>query len=272
MIERLAVVEEPRKEWHLQFTIASAGRSGDIVAVASGASVARGTFELGPVDLQLDLGDRVAITGPNGAGKSTLLALLLGRLAPTRSSAGLRSAVVVGEVDQARTAFESGPPWDEPSRRRCRTGRTRRCAPCWPSSASAPTTSPDRPDRCPRERTRAAPRAAPGARGQSPRPRRADQSPGPARHRAVGAGDRRLRRHRAARHPRPADAGVSAPDPPLGGRRGRVREVTPDETRRPGGTHRDPPGHPATTYAARPRLWWQPHRGAGRGRSDPRDR
>jgi ATPase subunit of ABC transporter with duplicated ATPase domains len=107
MIERLAVVEEPRKEWHLQFTIASAGRSGDIVAVASGASVARGTFELGPVDLQLDLGDRVAITGPNGAGKSTLLALLLGRLAPTRGSAGLRSAVVVGEVDQARTAFES---------------------------------------------------------------------------------------------------------------------------------------------------------------------
>jgi ATPase subunit of ABC transporter with duplicated ATPase domains len=49
----------------------------------------------------------VAITGPNGAGKSTLLALLLGRLAPTRGSAGLRSAVVVGEVDQARTAFES---------------------------------------------------------------------------------------------------------------------------------------------------------------------
>jgi len=106
MIERLEVVEEPRKEWQLQFTIASAGRSGDIVAVASGASVERGGFRLGPVDLQLDLGDRVAITGPNGSGKSTLLGLLLGRLAPTSGSAGLRSAVV-GEVDQARTAFES---------------------------------------------------------------------------------------------------------------------------------------------------------------------
>ena len=107
MIERLEVVEEPRKEWQLQFTIASAGRSGDVVAVASGALVERGGFRLGPVDLQLDLGDRVAITGPNGAGKSTLLALLLGRIPPTSGSAGLRSAVVVGEVDQARTAFES---------------------------------------------------------------------------------------------------------------------------------------------------------------------
>jgi ATPase subunit of ABC transporter with duplicated ATPase domains len=107
MIERLEVVEEPRKEWELQFTIASAGRSGDVVAVASGATVDRGDFRLGPVDLQLDLGDRVAITGPNGSGKTTLLGLILGRIPPTEGSAGLRSSVVVGEVDQARTAFES---------------------------------------------------------------------------------------------------------------------------------------------------------------------
>ncbi|MFN8045434.1 MAG: ABC-F family ATP-binding cassette domain-containing protein [Dermatophilaceae bacterium] len=107
MIERLEVVEEPRKEWELQFTIASAGRSGDIVAVASGAVVERGDFRLGPVTLQLDLGDRVAITGPNGAGKTTLLALLLGRVPPSEGSAGLRSSVVVGEIDQARSAFES---------------------------------------------------------------------------------------------------------------------------------------------------------------------
>src|SRR5699024_10867760 len=65
MIERLDVVEEPRKEWQLQFSIAQAPRSGDVVAVARGAVVRRsgptGAFTLGPVDLQLDLGDRVAI-------------------------------------------------------------------------------------------------------------------------------------------------------------------------------------------------------------------
>ncbi len=107
MIERLEVVDEPRKEWELQFTIASAGRSGDVVAVASGAVAERGGFRLGPVDLQLDLGDRVAITGPNGSGKTTLLGLLLGRIPPSAGSAGLRSSVVVGEVDQARGRFES---------------------------------------------------------------------------------------------------------------------------------------------------------------------
>ena len=37
------------------------------------AVVRRGDFVLGPVDLQLDLRDRIAVTGPNGAGKSTLL-------------------------------------------------------------------------------------------------------------------------------------------------------------------------------------------------------
>ena len=111
LIERLDAVDEPRKEWQLQFSIAAAPRSGDVVAVARDATVQRGDFVLGPVDLQLDLRDRVAVTGPNGAGKSTLLALLLGRTPPTvgpgRASA---PACVVGEVDQARAAFEGDEP------------------------------------------------------------------------------------------------------------------------------------------------------------------
>jgi ATPase subunit of ABC transporter with duplicated ATPase domains len=106
MIERLDVVEEPRKEWELQLTIARAPRSGSVVATARGAVVRRGGFTLGPVDLQLDWADRVVVTGPNGSGKSTLLAVLLGRLTPDGGSAGLGSGVVVGEIDQARAAFD----------------------------------------------------------------------------------------------------------------------------------------------------------------------
>jgi ATPase subunit of ABC transporter with duplicated ATPase domains len=105
LIERLGEVAAPRKEWKLQFTIAAAPRSGDVVAVARGAVVRRGAFQLGPLDLQLDLRDRVAITGPNGGGKSTLLALLLGRLQPTAGTVTLGSGVAIGEVDQARAAF-----------------------------------------------------------------------------------------------------------------------------------------------------------------------
>ncbi len=110
LIERLETVDEPRKEWQLQFTIASATRSGDVVAVARSATVQRGDFVLGPVDLQLDLRDRVAVTGPNGAGKTTLLGLLLGRTPPSSGLVSLGSGVLVGEVDQARALFEGDEP------------------------------------------------------------------------------------------------------------------------------------------------------------------
>lgn len=110
MISRLEVVEEPRKEWQLQLSIASGPRSGAVVAVARAATVRRGAFTLGPVDVQVDWQDRIAVTGPNGAGKSTLLALLLGRLEPTTGAAHLGSGVLVGEVDQARRAFEGDEP------------------------------------------------------------------------------------------------------------------------------------------------------------------
>ena len=108
LIERLEVVEEPRKEWKLQMEIAVAPRPGAVVATARGAVVRRGGFTLGPVHLQIDWADRVAITGPNGSGKSTLLAVLLGGLAPDEGSASLGPGVVVGEIDQARSAFADG--------------------------------------------------------------------------------------------------------------------------------------------------------------------
>ncbi|MFF9589895.1 ABC-F family ATP-binding cassette domain-containing protein [Streptomyces sp. NPDC014646] len=105
MIERLDAVEEPRKEWELRMEIAAAPRSGSVVATLREARVARGDFVLGPVSLQIDWADRVAITGANGAGKSSLLAALLGRLPLDSGHATLGSGVVVGEVDQARKLF-----------------------------------------------------------------------------------------------------------------------------------------------------------------------
>jgi ATPase subunit of ABC transporter with duplicated ATPase domains len=106
LIERLDAVEEPRKEWELRMTIAAAPRSGTVVAYAREAVVHRGSFVLGPVDVEVRWGDRLAITGPNGSGKTTLLALLLGRVRPASGAAGLGSGVVVGEVDQARALFD----------------------------------------------------------------------------------------------------------------------------------------------------------------------
>ncbi len=113
MIERLGEVQAPRKEWRLQFSIAAAPRTGDVVAVARAAVIERTGCRLGPIDLQLDRRDRIAITGPNGAGKSTLLALLLGRLAPQSGTVALGAGVVVGEVDQARASFLAEAPVGE---------------------------------------------------------------------------------------------------------------------------------------------------------------
>ncbi|MET9960324.1 ABC-F family ATP-binding cassette domain-containing protein [Streptomyces sp. NPDC006326] len=104
-IERLEVVDEPRKEWELRMEIAAAPRSGSVVATLREAAVRRGDFDFGPVSLQVDWADRVAITGANGAGKSTLLAVLLGRLTPDSGAAALGSGVLIGEVDQARGLF-----------------------------------------------------------------------------------------------------------------------------------------------------------------------
>ncbi|MGI4893532.1 MAG: ABC-F family ATP-binding cassette domain-containing protein [Janthinobacterium lividum] len=105
MIERLDVIEEPRKEWALQMTIAAAARSGSVVTTVREAVVGRGGFRLGPVTLQVEAGDRIAVTGPNGSGKTTLLGLLLGRIDPDEGTVSLGSGVEVGEVDQARGLF-----------------------------------------------------------------------------------------------------------------------------------------------------------------------
>ena len=112
-IRRLEEVEEPRKEWQLEFTIGAAPRSSSVVATLSEARVVQGDFVLGPVSLQLNAGDRVGITGPNGAGKSTLLRTLLGRRAPDSGTASLGTSVAIGEIDQARSLFADNLPLAE---------------------------------------------------------------------------------------------------------------------------------------------------------------
>ncbi|MGP5194524.1 ABC-F family ATP-binding cassette domain-containing protein [Arthrobacter rhombi] len=101
-IARLDEVEEPRKEWVLQFSIGAAPRSSSVVATLNDVVLTQGSFTFGPASLQVNAGDRIGITGPNGAGKSTLLRLLLGSTAPESGTASLGASVAIGEIDQAR--------------------------------------------------------------------------------------------------------------------------------------------------------------------------
>ncbi|GAA5116531.1 ABC-F family ATP-binding cassette domain-containing protein [Alloalcanivorax gelatiniphagus] len=109
-IARLEEVEEPRKEWVLQFDIAAAPRSSGVVATLNEATVSLGGFRLGPVSAQVDAGDRIGITGPNGAGKTTLLGLILGERSPDSGSASLGASVAVGVIDQARAVLHDDLP------------------------------------------------------------------------------------------------------------------------------------------------------------------
>jgi ATPase subunit of ABC transporter with duplicated ATPase domains len=107
-IARLEAVDKPYEPWELQLSFGGGQRSGDLVAGLEDVLVRRGSFELGPLDLDLFWGDRLVVTGPNGSGKTTLLDVLLGRIAPVEGRRRLGRTVVLGELEQRREAFVAG--------------------------------------------------------------------------------------------------------------------------------------------------------------------
>ncbi len=102
-MERLETADKPREPWQLRLTVGSPGRSGDVVARLTGVVVDRGPFRLGPIDLFVGTGERIALRGANGSGKSTLLDAMLGRADVVAGDVHLGPSVVIGEVEQART-------------------------------------------------------------------------------------------------------------------------------------------------------------------------
>src|SRR5437773_1351134 len=76
-IDRLDQAEKPYEPWELRIPLSARSRSGDVVLRLEDAVAERGSFTLGPLDLALGWGDRVAISGPNGSGKSTLIDVVL---------------------------------------------------------------------------------------------------------------------------------------------------------------------------------------------------
>ncbi len=111
-MERLEAVDKPWEPWRLQFTISRSPRSATVVAAADRALWRRGSFTLGPLDLEIRWADRVALVGPNGSGKSTLVSGLLGRLPPHSGRVWLGPGVVVGELSQSREGLSDGEPAD----------------------------------------------------------------------------------------------------------------------------------------------------------------
>ncbi len=100
-MERLEEVDEPREAWELRLTFGETARSGEVVRL-TGAVAQHGDFTLGPIDLTIGAGERVAIVGHNGSGKSTLLDVMLGRRPLDAGERWFGPGVVVGELEQRR--------------------------------------------------------------------------------------------------------------------------------------------------------------------------
>ena len=69
-VDRLEVVNQPRKEWELRYSIDSGAASAEVVWLLQGVEVTRGDFHLGPIDLAVERGDRVALRGTTGPGRA----------------------------------------------------------------------------------------------------------------------------------------------------------------------------------------------------------
>jgi ATPase subunit of ABC transporter with duplicated ATPase domains len=105
---RVQTVEKPWSPWRLELSFARGPRGGDVVARLHGAVVRIGERALGPFDLDLRNGERVAVTGPNGAGKTTLLRALLGTLPLAAGARWTGPGTVLGTMPQGPGPF-SGP-------------------------------------------------------------------------------------------------------------------------------------------------------------------
>ena len=109
-LERVEQVDKPYEPWNLHLSFAAAQRPGDRVASLEGAVGERGSFRLGPLDLDLAAGERLAVTGRNGSGKSTLLAVLLGDLPLAAGTRDIGRTTEIGALDQRRTTYAGDEP------------------------------------------------------------------------------------------------------------------------------------------------------------------
>ena len=107
LLERNPLPEKPFEPWELRLELRASGRLPTPVVALAGAVVERGAFRLGPIDLELQPGERLAVSGPNGSGKTTLVKALTGEVDLVEGRRSLGRGVVLGSIGQERDAYSS---------------------------------------------------------------------------------------------------------------------------------------------------------------------
>ncbi|HMJ37649.1 MAG TPA: ATP-binding cassette domain-containing protein [Baekduia sp.] len=109
-LERIEIPDRPWEDAPLKLALTAAQRGGAHVVALEGAVLRRGTWSLGPLNLSVAHGDRIALRGPNGSGKSTVLDALAGTLAPAAGTRLAAPGAVIARLGQARDALAADVP------------------------------------------------------------------------------------------------------------------------------------------------------------------
>jgi ATPase subunit of ABC transporter with duplicated ATPase domains len=110
LLERNELPEKPFEPWELHLSLTSDVRLSDHVLSLDRAIGVRGSFRLGPIDIDLAPGQRFSIVGPNGAGKSTLVGMLLGDVPLLAGTRTVGRRTVIGAIGQDRRAYSGDAP------------------------------------------------------------------------------------------------------------------------------------------------------------------
>ncbi len=98
--------DKPYEPWELRLSLEAGERSDALLISLARAVGQRGAFRLGPVDIRLGPGERLAVTGLNGSGKSTLLGMLLGDIPLAAGERVIGRRTVTGEIGQNRLLYD----------------------------------------------------------------------------------------------------------------------------------------------------------------------
>ena len=100
-LEQMEGMEKPVERRELTIDIGSE-KSGGVKSIELHDVVAgyKNGFQIGPLSLNINFGDRVVLLGDNGAGKSTLLKTILGKIEPLAGEIKIGSATKIADFTQ----------------------------------------------------------------------------------------------------------------------------------------------------------------------------
>jgi len=110
LLQRTEVPEKPFEPWELRLLLEAGERPSDLVAALEDAVAVRGSFRLGPVNVSLVPGERVAVTGRNGSGKTTLVGMLTGEVPLLEGRRVVGRRTTIGTLAQHRAAYAGEEP------------------------------------------------------------------------------------------------------------------------------------------------------------------